>query len=82
MIIFWLTCLVGYPRTSAPEPIFLSRFAGVAYHLCCQVALGEAEGAALGVPTVHIKKMADLQLNKCYKGILFRPLGCFVGYLL
>ena len=20
MIIFWLTCLVGYPRTSAPEP--------------------------------------------------------------
>ena len=21
MIIFWLTCLVGYPRTSAPEPI-------------------------------------------------------------
>ena len=28
------------------------------------------------------QKMADLQLNKCYKGILFRPLGCFVGYLL
>ena len=22
MIIFWLTCLVGYPRTSAPEPSF------------------------------------------------------------
>ena len=22
MMIFWLTCLVGYPRTSAPEPIF------------------------------------------------------------
>ena len=22
MIIFWLTCLVGYPRTSAPEPKF------------------------------------------------------------
>ena len=22
MIIFWLTCLVGYPRTSAPEPNF------------------------------------------------------------
>ena len=21
MIIFWLTCLLGYPRTSAPEPI-------------------------------------------------------------
>ena len=21
MMIFWLTCLVGYPRTSAPEPI-------------------------------------------------------------
>ena len=20
MMIFWLTCLVGYPRTSAPEP--------------------------------------------------------------
>ena len=57
-------------------------FPRVACHLCCQVALGEAEGAAQGVPTVHIKKMADLQLNKCYKGILFRPLGCFVGYLL
>ena len=28
------------------------------------------------------QKMADLQLNKCYNGILFRPLGCFVGYLL
>ncbi|MBW0031320.1 hypothetical protein V7T14_13575, partial [Segatella copri] len=26
MIIFWLTCLVGYPRTSAPEPIFLPVF--------------------------------------------------------
>ena len=23
MMIFWLTCLVGYPRTSAPEPVFL-----------------------------------------------------------
>ena len=22
MMIFWLTCLVGYPRTSAPEPLF------------------------------------------------------------
>ena len=22
MMIFWLTCLVGYPRTSAPEPKF------------------------------------------------------------
>ena len=22
MIIFWLTCLVGYPRTSAPEPFY------------------------------------------------------------
>ncbi|EFB35069.1 hypothetical protein PREVCOP_05203 [Segatella copri DSM 18205] len=21
MIIFWFTCLLGYPRTSAPEPI-------------------------------------------------------------
>ena len=21
MIIFWLTCLLGYPRTSAPEPV-------------------------------------------------------------
>ena len=28
------------------------------------------------------QKMADLQLNKCYKEFLFRPLGCFVGYLL
>ena len=26
MMIFWLTCLVGYPRTSAPEPIFFSVF--------------------------------------------------------
>ena len=26
MIIFWLTCLVGYPRTSAPEPLFLLFF--------------------------------------------------------
>ena len=25
MMIFWLTCLVGYPRTSAPEPDFLLR---------------------------------------------------------
>ena len=23
MMIFWLTCLVGYPRTSAPEPIYI-----------------------------------------------------------
>ena len=23
MMIFWLTCLVGYPRTSAPEPDLL-----------------------------------------------------------
>ena len=22
MMIFWLTCLVGYPRTSAPEPTY------------------------------------------------------------
>ena len=26
MIIFWLTCLVGYPRTSAPEPKFAGGF--------------------------------------------------------
>ena len=26
MIIFWLTCLVGYPRTSAPEPKLLIKF--------------------------------------------------------
>ena len=24
MMIFWLTCLVGYPRTSAPEPLFFT----------------------------------------------------------
>ena len=71
MIIFWLTCLVGYPRTSAPEPIFLSRFAGVACHLCCQVALGEAEGAAQGVPTVHIKKWPTSNLINVIKEFFF-----------
>ena len=70
---------VGSENSSLDFPVTFPR---VACHLCCQVALGEAEGAAQSVPTVHIKKMADLQLNKCYKGILFRPLGCFVGYLL
>ena len=25
MMIFWLTCLVGYPRTSAPEPIKMNK---------------------------------------------------------
>lgn len=25
MMIFWLTCLVGYPRTSAPEPKFMGQ---------------------------------------------------------
>ena len=25
MIIFWLTCLVGYPRTSATEPKKISK---------------------------------------------------------
>ena len=71
MIIFWLTCLVGYPRTSATEPIFLSRFTRVACHLCCQVALGEAEGAALGVPTVHIKKWPTSNLINVIKEFFF-----------
>ena len=29
MIIFWLTCLVGYPRTSAPEPRNLSVYVAI-----------------------------------------------------
>ena len=29
MMIFWLTCLVGYPRTSAPEPDYNIRFYGL-----------------------------------------------------
>ena len=34
MIIFWLTCLVGYPRTSAPEPVFhCLNFAAVILYL-------------------------------------------------
>ena len=31
MMIFWLTCLVGYPRTSAPEPILPSIVFSVIY---------------------------------------------------
>ena len=37
--------------------VFLSRFARVACHLCCQVALGEAEGATLGNGCKHLGKL-------------------------
>ena len=32
MIIFWLTCLVGYPRTSAPEPKKFQHLASILLH--------------------------------------------------
>ncbi len=46
-------------------------FPRVACHLCCQVALGEAEGAALGVPTVHIKKWPTSNLINVIKEFFF-----------
>ena len=46
-------------------------FPRVACHLCCQVALGEAEGAALGVPTVQVKKWPTSNLINVIKEFFF-----------
>ena len=49
----------AHPLWSEPDCIrfFLSRFPRVACHLCCQVALGEAEGAALGSGCKQLGKL-------------------------
>ena len=41
------------------------------HYLCCQVALGEAEGAAQGVSTVHIKKWPTSNLINVIKDFFF-----------
>ena len=38
MIIFWLTCLVGYPRTSAPEPNYEGLTGDIAFRPSSQRA--------------------------------------------
>ena len=61
----------AHPLWSEPDCIFLSRFTRVACHLCCQVALGEAEGAAQGVPTVQAKKWPTSNLINVIKEFFF-----------
>ena len=70
---------VGSENSSLDFPVTFPR---VACYLCCQVALGETEGSAQGVPTVQVKKWPTSNLINVIK-VFFSPIRLFfVGYLL
>ena len=61
MMSFWLTCLVGYPRTSAPEPVSLQKRIRNERQLNRQM---ELNGAARGLKKQIAQWQNELQETK------------------